>query len=244
MDLEGRVIVISGASSGIGAATARDLAGRGASVALLARRRDRIEDLASSLAGQGSLAVPMDLSKPKESEHAAEAVMNHFGRVDAVVNNAGQMLLASFENQPATEWEEMISVNLLGAMRLTKAFLPALLSSKGDVVNVSSVAGRKARALSGGYSATKWGMNGWSEALRQELSPKGCRVIVVEPGAVETELYTHISDAKVRASSAQMYQEVGAIDASEVAKIIAFALGMPKGVSLNEILVRPTGQAY
>lgn len=243
MDLAGRTVVVSGASSGIGEAVARELVSRGASVALLARRKERIAAIAEEL-GEAALAVVADVSDAAQVAAAAEEVMGRWGRTDVVVNNAGQMLLGTFEEQHSSEWEQMVAVNLLGAMRLTKAFLPSLIESKGDVVNISSVAGRKARPVSGGYSATKWGLNGWSEALRQELGPKGGRVIVVEPGAVRTELAEHISDPAVRAATEQMYQDVGAITAADVAKVVAFAISMPKGVSLNEILVRPTGQLY
>jgi NADP-dependent 3-hydroxy acid dehydrogenase YdfG len=208
---QSRVAVITGASSGIGEATARALAADGHRLALLARRADRIEELAAELGA------------------------------DILVNNAGVMLLGPFDSEHSDELRQMVEVNLLGAMTATEVFLHQLRDGGGDLVNISSVAGRTARPFGSGYNATKWGLNGWSEALRQELLPD-IRVMVIEPGAVGTELTDHITDSSVKEATEKFYGEV-AITAADIAEIIAFAVSRPRRVNLNEILVRPTGQA-
>jgi NADP-dependent 3-hydroxy acid dehydrogenase YdfG len=201
--------VITGASSGIGAATARALARDGYRLALLARR--------------------------------AERVGNEPGGVDVLVNNAGVMLLGPFASEQHEEQRQMVETNLLGAIAATEVFLDQLREGGGDLVNVSSVAGRTARPGNAVYAATKWGMGGWSESLRQELQPD-VRVVVIEPGAVATELTDHITHGETKAAAEQMYEEES-ISAEDVAEVIAFALARPRGVSLNEILIRPTGQS-
>jgi NADP-dependent 3-hydroxy acid dehydrogenase YdfG len=235
-----RVAVITGASSGIGEATARALAADGHRVALLARRLDRIEALAGEL-GDGALAVEADVTDRASMVAAADRVQRELGGADILVNNAGVMLLGPFGSDQHAEHRRMIETNLLGAMTATDVFLDQLRDGEGDLVNISSVAGRTARAGNAGYAATKWGMNGWSEALRQELQP-GIRVMVVEPGAVDTELPGHITDASTKERAEQMYATT-AIPAVDIAEIIAFAIGRPHRVSMNEILVRPTAQA-
>jgi NADP-dependent 3-hydroxy acid dehydrogenase YdfG len=235
-----RVAVITGASSGIGEATARALAADGHRVALLARRLDRIEALAGEL-GDGALAVEADVTDRASMVAAADRVQRELGGADILVNNAGVMLLGPFGPDQHAEHRRMIETNLLGAMTATDVFLDQLRDGEGDLVNISSVAGRTARAGNAGYAATKWGMNGWSEALRQELQP-GIRVMVVEPGAVDTELPGHITDASTKERAEQMYATT-AIPAVDIAEIIAFAIGRPHRVSMNEILVRPTAQA-
>lgn len=235
------VAVVTGASSGIGEATARALAAHGYRIALLARRTERIEALAGEL-GNGALALSADVTDRDSLTAAAARVQDELGGADLLVNNAGVMLLGPFTPDRQEEIRQMIEVNLLGAMAATSAFLDQLRASdRGDLVNISSVAGRTARAGNAGYAATKWGMNGWSEALRQELQP-GIRVIVVEPGAVATELTDHITHAESKAGSEQFYSQV-AIRAQDIADIIAFAVTRPREVSMNEILVRPTAQS-
>jgi NADP-dependent 3-hydroxy acid dehydrogenase YdfG len=234
------VAVVTGASSGIGAATARALAADGYRVALLARRADRIGALADEL-GDAAIAIEADVTDRDSLVAAAQRVDTELGGADVLVNNAGVMLLAPFTSEQRAEQRQMVEVNLLGAMTATEVFLDQLRDGGGDLVNISSVAGRTARAGNAGYAATKWGLNGWSEALRQELQPD-VRVIVVEPGAVATELPDHITHAQTREGVEQMYATT-AITADDIAQIIAFAVSRPRSVSLNEILVRPTAQA-
>jgi NADP-dependent 3-hydroxy acid dehydrogenase YdfG len=240
-----RTAVITGASSGIGEATARALARDGYDLALLARRRDRIEALASELGGANgttALAIEADVTDRESLSAAAETVAERLGGADVLVNNAGQMLLAPFSAEQSQETRRMVEINLLGAMVTLEVFLDQLRDGGGDLVNISSVAGRTSRAGNSVYSATKWGLNGWSEALRQELRPE-IRVIVIEPGAVATELTDHITHADSKKGAEQLYSDVEAISPEDVAEVIAFALGRPRGVSLNEILIRPTKQA-
>ena len=209
----GRVAVITGASSGIGEATARALAADGHRVALLARRADRIQALADEL-GNGA---------------------------DILVNNAGVMLTAPFTSDQREEHRRMVETNLLGAMTATEVFLDQLRANGGgDLVNVSSVAGRVAPAGFAAYAATKWGINGWSEALRVELQPD-IRVVVVEPGAIATELSDHITHADSKRAAKDSLDT--AIPPQDIADVVAFAVGRPRRVALNEILVRPTVQA-
>ena len=237
----GPVAVITGASSGIGKATARALVAGGYRVALLARRLDRIQALADEF-GDGALAIEADVTDRGSILTAAQRVEDELGGTDVLVNNAGVMLLGLFSAERSEDYRRMIETNLLGAITTTEVFLDQLLANGGgDLVNLSSVAGRTARAGNAGYAATKWGINGWSESLRQQLQPD-VRVIVVEPGAVATELTEHITDEQAKAAAEQMY-EANSIAPEDVAEIIAFAVSRPRGVSLNEILVRPTGQA-
>src|SRR3954454_1649946 len=234
-----RTAVITGASSGIGEATARALTAAGYRVALLARRADRIQALAEEL-GDGVVAIEADVTDRDSLVAAAQRVQDELGGADVLVNNAGVMLLAPFTSDQRAEQRQMVEVNLLGAMTATEVFLDQLRDGGGDLVNISSVAGRTARAGNAAYAATKWGLNGWSEALRQELQPE-VRVIVVEPGAVATELVTHITHGETRGQIEQFY-DATAITADDIGQIIAFAVSRPRSVSLNEILVRPTAQ--
>ncbi len=235
----GRVAVITGASSGIGEATARALAADGHRLALLARRTDRVEALASEL-GSGALAIEADVTDRDSIVAAAERVQGELGGAGILVNNAGLMLLAPFSSEQNAEIRQMVETNLLGAMTATEVFLDQLRDGGGDLVNISSVAGRTARAGNAAYAATKWGINGWSEALRQELQPD-VRVMVIEPGAVATELTDHITHAETKRTTEQFVKEL-AIPAEAIAEVIAFALARPRRMTLNEILVRPTAQ--
>ena len=237
----GRVAVITGASSGIGEATARALAADGHRLALLARRADRVRALAGEL-GNGALAIEADVTDRDSVVAAAERVQQELGGADILVNNAGVMLLGPFTSGQRAEHRQMVETNLLGAMTATEVFLDQLRDGGGDLVNISSVAGRRARAGNAGYAATKWGLNGWSEALRQELQPD-IRVMVIEPGAVATELTDHITHAEAKQATEQMYARMS-ITAEDIAEVIAFAVGRPRRMTLNEILIRPTGQAF
>ena len=235
----GPVAVITGASSGIGEATARALAASGYRLALLARRADRIRALADEL-GNGAIAIAADVTDRDSIVKAAELVKAELGGTDVLVNNAGVMLLAPFNDEGHHDHRRMIEANLLGAITVTEAFLDQLTDGGGDLVNLSSVAGRTARPGNAVYAATKWGLNGWSESLRQELQP-GVRVIVIEPGAVATELTDHITNPRAKDAAEKMYQQL-AITAEDIADVIAFAVTRPRRMTLNEILVRPTAQ--
>ncbi len=236
---DSRVAVITGASSGIGAATARALAADGYRVALLARRVDRIKALADEL-GDGSIAIPADVTDRESMVAAAERVKAELGRVDVLVNNAGVMLLGPFETGQRDDYRAMVEVNLLGSITATEVFLDQLKDGGGDLVNISSVAGRTARAGNAVYAATKWGTNGWSESLRQELLPD-VRVTVIEPGVVDTELPQHITHEATREAVQQGY-DVATVKPEEVAEIIAFVLARPRHLVINEILLRPATQ--
>ena len=236
----GRVAVITGASSCIGEATARALVADGHRVALLARRADRIQALADEL-GNGAIAIEADVTDRDLIVAAAERVQQELGGADILVNNAGVMLTAPFTSDQREEHRRMVETNLLGAMTATEVFLEQLRANGGgDLVNVSSVAGRVAPAGFAAYAATKWGINGWSEALRVELQPY-IRVTVIEPGAIATELSDHITHADSK-KAAKDYLDI-AIPPDDIADVIAFAISRPQRVTLNEILVRPTAQA-
>ncbi len=235
----GRVAVITGASSGIGEATARALAACGFRLALLARRADRIQSLAGEL-GHGAIAIQADVTDRGSLVKAADRVKTGLGGTDVLVNNAGIMLLAPFTPEGHDDHRRMVEANLLGAITVTEVFLDQLRDGGGDLVNLSSVAGRTARPGNAVYAATKWGLNGWSESLRQELQPD-VRVMVIEPGAVATELTDHITNPEVKQGAERMYKEL-AITADDIAQVIAFAVTRPRRMTLNEILVRPTAQ--
>jgi NADP-dependent 3-hydroxy acid dehydrogenase YdfG len=240
---EGRVAVVTGASSGIGEATARALAAAGYRVALLARRVDRITALAEEL-GNGSIAIAADVTDRDSIVAAAQRVQGELSGADVLVNNAGVMLLGPFDTAQRDDYRQMIEVNLLGVITTTEVFLDQLKTGAGergaDIVNVSSVAGRTARAGNGVYAATKWGMNGWSESLRRELLPD-VRVTLIEPGAVATELPTHITHAETKQGTEQLYSQVE-VTAEDIAEVIAFAVGRPRRLAIHEILLRPAGQ--
>jgi len=238
--LRDRVAVITGASSGIGEATARALHAAGYAVALLARRGDRIDALASEL-GDGALAVQADVTDRDSLVAAAARVSDELGSATVLVNNAGVMLLGPFSTDQRDDYRQMIEINLLGAITTTEVFLEQLTSGEGDIVNISSVAGRTARAGNGVYAATKWGINGWSESLRQELQP-AVRVALIEPGVVATELPTHITHEQTNTSVNEMYAEA-TVTADDVAEVIAFTLSRPRHLAINEILLRPATQA-
>jgi NADP-dependent 3-hydroxy acid dehydrogenase YdfG len=235
----GPVAVITGASSGIGAATARALAGHGYRLALLARRVERLEALASEL-DDGAVAIAADVTDRDAMVAAAEQTGTALGRAEVLINNAGVMLLGPFGTGQREEARRMVEVNPLGVMTATEVFLPQLRDGGGDLINISSVAGRTARAGNAAYAATKWGLNGWSEALRQELQPD-ISVTVIEPGAVATELTNHITDEATKQITEDFYQRL-AIQPSDMADVIAFAVTRPRRLTLNEILLRPTAQ--
>jgi NADP-dependent 3-hydroxy acid dehydrogenase YdfG len=234
-----RVAVITGASSGIGEATARALSTDGYRVALLARRLDRITALADEL-GEEAIAVQADVTDRDSLVAAADRVNSELGGADVLVNNAGVMLLGPFTPDQRDDYRQMIEVNLLGAITATEVFLDQITDGEGDIVNISSVAGRTARSGNGVYAATKWGLNGWSESLRQELLPD-VRVTLIEPGVVATELPNHITHSETREGVQQMYDKAE-VTAADIAEIIAFTLSRPRRLAINEVLLRPAGQ--
>ena len=239
MSAQGKVAVITGASSGIGEATARALVTAGYGVALLARRTDRINELAAEL-GNNALAIEADVTDRDSILTAAERVRAELGGADILINNAGLMLLGPFSSEQRDDYRRMVETNLLGAITTTEVFLDQLREGGGDLINISSVAGRTARPTNGVYAATKWGINGWSESLRQELQPE-IRVTVIEPGAVATELTSHITHESTREATEAFVKEL-AIRPEDIAEVIVFAVSRPRRMTLNEILVRPTAQ--
>jgi NADP-dependent 3-hydroxy acid dehydrogenase YdfG len=235
----GRVAVITGASSGIGAATARAFAAAGIKVALLARRVDKINELAAEL-GNGSIAIEADVTDRDALVAAAARVQEELGGADILMNNAGVMLLGPFSSDQKDDYKRMIDANLLGAITATEVFLDQLRARGGDLVNISSVAGRTARAGNGVYAATKWAINGWSESLRKELLPD-IRVTLIEPGAVATELPQHITHEATKQGVQGMYDSVE-VTADDIAEVIAFVVSRPKRLAIHEVLLRPAGQ--
>lgn len=236
---EARVALVTGASSGIGEATARALHAAGFKVGLLARRTERIEAVAAEL-GEGALAVGADVTDRDALVTAAALVRDTLGRVDLLVNNAGIMLLGPFSSEQREDYRRMVDVNLLGAITATEVFLDQLTDGGGDIVNISSVAGRVARSGSGVYAATKWALNGWSESLRQELLPD-VRVTLIEPGVVATELPTHITHEATHTAVNERYAQA-TVTADDVAEIITFTVQRPRHLAINEILLRPATQ--
>ena len=245
-DLTDRVVAITGASAGIGEATALACAQAGASVALAARRADRIEALAQRIErehGVRALALPTDVGDEGQAHAFVERAHAQLGRLDALVNNAGVMLLGPIEGAPTDEWRRMVHVNLFGVLYCTHAALPLMRAQgSGHVVNVSSVAGRVAGAGAAVYNLTKWGVNGFSEALRQECTGAGIRVTIVEPGAVVTELQEQ-NRPEIHERLMRRWEGVEPLQAVDVANGIVFALGQPPHVSINELLVRPSNQS-
>jgi NADP-dependent 3-hydroxy acid dehydrogenase YdfG len=248
--LEGAVALVTGASSGIGEATARALAAEGAKVALAARRLERLERLAAALGGDGhtALAIQSDIAVQEQAVAAVDRTVDELGRLDILVNNAGVMLLGPIEDAPTGEWDRMIDLNLKGLLYATHAAVPHLLVAAedserncADLVNISSVAGRVARSGSGVYNLTKHGVGAFSESFRQEFANRRVRSTIVEPGAVDTELTDHIREG-VRETVRERFAGIQTLQAADVADVIAYAVTRPWHVSLNEILIRPTEQ--
>jgi NADP-dependent 3-hydroxy acid dehydrogenase YdfG len=242
--LEGRVAAVTGASSGIGAATAAALSAAGATVALAARRRDRLEQLAESLEGPVSVHE-VDITDEAQARGFIEAAHSEHGGLHALVNNAGLMLLGPAGEADTSQWRQMIDVNLWGLLICTHAALPLIAGSGGgDIVNVSSVAGRRAAAGAAVYNMTKFGVHAFSEALRQEALHQGVRVTVVAPGMVETELQGHNTNPLVQRAMAHSRDQIGEVlQPEDIADAIVHAITRPAHVCVNEVVVRPTGQA-
>jgi len=250
--LEASKALITGASSGIGAATARALAGQGAAVAIVARRKERLDQLTQEIGAAGGRALPIeaDITDQAQAVAAVKRAADEFGGLDIVVNNAGVMLLGPAVDAPTAEWDQMVRINLLGLLYVTHAALPHLLAAAesgprrvADLVNVSSVAGRVTRVGSGVYNLTKHGVGAFSDSLRQEVTRRHVRVSVIEPGAVATELATHLRPEIL----AQMRQRLGNVEmmqAEDIADAIEYIVSRPRHVAINELLIRPTEQEF
>ncbi len=241
--LDGTVALVTGASSGIGEAAARALAAEGAKVALAARRKDRLDALAAEL---GGLAIETDVTDREQAAGAVERTVSELGRLDIVINNAGVMLLGPIVDAPVEEWDRMIDLNLKGLLYTAHAALPHLLRAAqegprevADLVNISSVAGRRVGQGGGIYQLTKHGVGVFSEALRQEVTARHVRSSLVEPGATESELVTHVREevrSNLNPSSIQILR------AEDIADAIVYIVTRPRHMAVNEILIRPTEQ--
>jgi NADP-dependent 3-hydroxy acid dehydrogenase YdfG len=243
-NIEGKVIVITGASSGLGEATALHLASQGATVVLGARRQDRIKSLADELTGKGgkALAVSTDVTRREQVQRLVDAAVQAHGRIDVMINNAGLMPQALLERLQIDEWDRMIDVNVKGVLYGIAAALPHMQRQKaGHFVNVSSVAGHKVGPGFAVYAATKHAVRALSEGLRQEVKPYNIRTTVISPGAVATELPNSVTDPDTAARIRKFYEEA-AIPADSFARAVAFAISQPDEVDVNEIVFRPTRQ--
>jgi clavulanate-9-aldehyde reducatase len=242
--LDGRVAVVTGASSGIGEATVRALSEAGAAVALGARRADRLEAIAESLDGP-TVVRAVDVSDEEQATGFVRDAAGELGGLHILVNNAGVMLLGPVTDQTPDDWRRMVGVNLLGLLYCTHAALPLMgRNGRGDIVNISSVAGRRAAAGAAVYNMTKFGVHAFSEALRQEALHAGIRVTTVAPGFVDTELQGHNTDPLVRRTMERAREQIGEVlRAEDIAEAILHAVTRPPHVCVNEVLVRPTGQA-
>jgi NADP-dependent 3-hydroxy acid dehydrogenase YdfG len=239
--LVGKVALVTGASSGIGAATALALSAEGAAVAIAARRLDRLETTAQLIRANGGkvLAIATDVTEQQQIRKLIETVQLEWGQIDILVNNAGVMLLSAVDGANTEEWKQMIDVNLLGLMYATHAVLPMMKAQGGGhIVNVSSIAGRFAFTNCAVYNATKFGVNGFSDALRQEVSRDKIRVTIIEPGVVATELTSHITATDIREREQQRLQTNIVLQSDDIADAIVYAVTQKSHVNVNEILVR------
>ncbi len=243
--LDGKVALVTGASSGIGEATAFALAQEGASVAIAARRADRLEALAKRITDGGgkALVIVADIADEAQARDMTGKAQAEFGRIDILVNNAGVMLLGPIDGADTEDWRRMVNLNVLGLMYCTHAALPLMKTQGGGhIVNVSSVAGRTARATVGVYNATKWGVGAFSEALRQEVSNDKIRVTIIEPGLVATELTDHITHEETKQGIKAWVGSITPLTSEDIAASIVYAVTQPAHVNVNEILIRPVEQ--
>jgi NADP-dependent 3-hydroxy acid dehydrogenase YdfG len=243
-NIAGKVVVITGASSGLGEATARRLSAEGAIVVLGARRAERIQSLADELtaAGGKALAVTTDVTNSEQVKALVDAAVQSYGRIDVIINNAGLMPNSLLERLKIEDWDRTIDVNIKGVLYGIAAALPYMQEQKsGQIINVSSVAGHKVRPGNAVYSATKHAVRALSEGLRQEVKPYNIRTTIISPGAVATELADSITESDVFEFTQKFYEEI-AIPADAFARAIVFAMSQPEDVDINEILFRPTKQ--
>ncbi|MBL1291790.1 SDR family NAD(P)-dependent oxidoreductase [Streptomyces sp. For3] len=243
--LEGHVALVTGAGSGIGRATARALAEAGASVAVAGRRLGRLEELRDELEAEGRkiLVLELDVTDERAVAAAVRSTTEQLGRLDILVNNAGLMLLGPVENADTTDWTRMMDTNVMGLMYMTHAALPELIRNQGTVVQISSVAARVVGRGSAVYNAAKFAVNGFSEGLRQEVTERGVRVVVIEPGTVETELREHITHAQSKAAITERVAKIRQLQSEDIAAAVLYAVTAPPHATVNEILIRPTDQA-
>ena len=245
-DLTDSVAIVTGASSGIGAATAKALAAEGARVVLAARREEKLTDLKESIEADGgtALVVATDVTDRDACKALAQAALDAYGRIDVLVNNAGVMPLTMLHNMQTDDWYQTVDVNVYGVLHMVEAVLPTLTEQKsGHVVNVSSTAGRRVYPGGAVYSATKYAVRALSEGMRQELGPNyGIRVTCVEPGAVDTELTDTISDPEVKESMGKMFSKLTPLEAERIAESIVYAVSAPASATVAEVLVLPTDQ--
>lgn len=243
-NIEGKVVVITGASSGMGEAAAKHLSALGATVVLGARRADRIEKLANEINKNGgkALAVAADVTQLDQVKKLVDSAVEHFGRVDVILNNAGIMPLSPMERLNVDEWDKMIDVNIKGVLNGIAAVLPYMKEQKsGQIINTSSVAGHKIFNGSAVYSATKFAVRALTEGLRMEVKPYNIRTTIVCPGAVKTELLEHITEADIQQANQDYVGSVG-ISPDSFARVVAFAISQPEDVDINEVIFRPTSQ--
>ena len=243
--LKDRVVLITGASSGFGEATAELFAQAGARLALSARRGDRLDALAARLRALGCevLVLPADLAEVKAAQAIVQDTEAHFGCLDILVNNAGVMYLEPIDSADMTRWQHMIQLNLLALMASCQAALPGMRARKdGHIFNMASTAGRQANPNGGGYSASKWGVVGFSESLRREVYKDNIRVTVIEPGVAQTELRDHIAHAPTQTALNNWADSMRQLQSADIARAIVFCAGQPAHVNINEILMRPTDQ--
>ncbi|SDR06262.1 SDR family oxidoreductase [Pseudoxanthomonas sp. CF125] len=248
MNLNGKVALVTGASSGIGAATARKLAANGIKVGLAARRVDRLQALAEEIrtGGGEALAIEMDVTDSASVNAGVAALTQAFGTVDILVNNAGLMPISDYDSFKTDEWHRMVDVNIKGVLNATAAVLPVLIAKNGGhIVNLSSIAGRKVFKGLGVYCATKFAVAAISDGLRMEVGPKyGIRVTCLQPGAVESELFEHISDSGYRAQMEDLKGQLTFLKAEDIADTALFALQAPAHLDVAELFVLPTSQGW
>jgi NADP-dependent 3-hydroxy acid dehydrogenase YdfG len=244
-NLEGKVAIVTGGSSGIGEATAISLAAEGAKVVIAARRGERLEAVAKHITDNGgqALSIVADITDEAQAKNLVQTANAEFGRVDILVNNAGISFPGRIENADPSNWRKMIDINVLALMHATHTVLPIFKAQKsGHIVNISSVAGRIARAGMAAYNVTKWGVNAFSEALRQEVYQDNIRVTIIEPGLVETEIDQHITDVVAKQEIAARRKAITPLQSEDIAAAIVYAVTQPQHVNVNEILIRPTQQ--